>query len=120
MAEEEKDEKWKKIHKEYDKLLKEDGGNGGPFSDLFKKKGDGHYLESLKFKKEVLNPFKEENQTRFILERNITIYLRDKMGAFDLRSIYEKGDFICAHLGDLSHLPKNYQEWWHNHMVEED
>ena len=35
-----------------------------------------------------------------ILEERIVIYLRDKIGVWDLRTIYDKGDSVSVHLVD--------------------
>ena len=118
---EEIDKKLEKIHKEYEKLWKEEGGEGGYFFDLWKKLGD-NFATNLKrffFKKEVLNPYKEKNQNRFVIEEGITKYLKDKMGMWNLRSIYEDKDSVSAHLVDLAHIPKNHQDWWQDHLIKE-
>jgi len=119
MDEKERDKKIEKISKEYEKLWKEEGGEGGYFLDLWKKLGDSFAtnMKSFKFKKEVLNPYKEKSQNRFILERGITTYLRDKMGMWDLRSIIEDEGSVSAHLIDLSMMPRNHQDWWEDHLI---
>lgn len=120
----EEDKKWEKIHEDYEKLRKEDGGEGGYFADLWKKDGGDEFtnnLKRLKFRKKVLNPYKEENQTRFILEKGgATIYLRDKMGSWDVRSICENEDSISVILVDIKDMPKNHQDFWREYLIEAD
>jgi len=119
MNDEERDKKLEKIHKEYEKLWKDEGGDGGYFYDLWKKLGDNPAtnIKSFKFKKEVLNAYNQEIPTqRFIIEKHIGCYLRDKLSMWDLK-FYENENIVFAILVDLAHIPKNHQDWWYEHLI---
>ncbi len=112
--------KWKKRmeigDRERARMLEEETNEGGYFTSLWIAGGRDGFVNNLrrfKFKKEVLNTF---DNNRFIIERRITGYIRDKMGIWDLRFI-EHEDSISAILKDLISLPKNYQDWFYENII---
>lgn len=124
MNKKERNRKEEKELNEMARMAEEESSEGGYFTKLRDKLGGDKVENNLKrftFKKEVLNNYSPEvSGHRFVLERGITTYLRDKFGIFDVRSIIEREDTVSVILVDLIALPKDHQDWWYDHLIEED
>jgi len=106
-----------KIIKEFEKRHTEEKGTGGYFTKLQEKDG---VLKSFKFRKEVLNAYSQKIPTqRFIIDRGITNYLRDKEGVWGMK-FSERKDSVSALSVDLTGIPKADQDWWADNLIEED
>ncbi len=108
----------KEIELFFENLEEEDFG--GHFTDIWKEGGGdevGNNLRSFSFKKNVLNFYNEENNTKkFSIEEGIMSYLRDKEGIWGLKFSDNK-DILSAILVDLKQIPRTHQELWNKYLI---